>query len=116
MSARGKLRIGEGSRIGFWCPGCKTIHWVDGSWKFNGNYDSPTITPSVAVTSGHYVADHTPGSACWCTYNAEHPDKPAPFRCERCHSIITDGAIAYCADSTHALSGQTVPMVDPTIA
>ena len=38
--------------------------------------------------------------------------KGEPVRQYICHSIITDGAITYCSDSTHSLKGQTVPMPD----
>ena len=67
------------------------------------------------VTSGHYLPNHK--GACWCTYNAEHPDAPAPFTCHVCHSFVTDGRIRFLGDCTHALKGQTVPIPEwPEIA
>ena len=78
----------------FWCPGCEMAHpyrvrTPDGrrpSWEFNGNEVRPTFTPSLLVYG--------------CTPNDGN-----------CHLFVTDGQIAYCSDSAHALAGQTVPMV-----
>ena len=112
-----KLRSMQSSRgqgVGFWCPGCKEMHRVDvgaGAWSWDGNVDTPTFSPSVLVTSGHYVAGQE-GKRCWCNYNAEHPDKPAPFTCGRCHSFVQAGQIQFLGDCTHALAGQTVPLPD----
>ena len=72
----------------FKCPGCDAMHAVnvagDGNvWAFNGDTDRPTFSPSVLIRNA-----------------------------EVCHSFVTDGRIAYCSDSTHALSGQTVELPD----
>ncbi len=112
-----KLRSMAGDQIAFWCPGCEEVHAIRtgaGGWGYNGKPDAPTFTPSVLVTSGHYVPGHDK-TACWCTYNADQRlkgEEPAPFKCERCHSFVTDGHIQFLADSTHALAGQTVPLPD----
>ena len=107
---------GDGSKtLMFWCPGCKESHAarVRGpggsrpSWEWNGSRDSPTLSPSLLVTSGHHVAGHD-GGDCWCTYNAENPGEPAPFRCQVCHSFVRDGRIQFLGDCTHELAGQTV--------
>lgn len=83
-----KLRKVQGGLL-FWCPGCKESHYVTtdggGAWTWDGDADRPTFRPSVLVTSGHYLPNHK--GACWCTYNAEHPEAPAPFTCHRCHSL-----------------------------
>lgn len=85
-----RARKSEGGRLLFRCPGCVDEHYVvvDGSrgWSFNGNYDQPTLTPSVLVRYGDS------GDAA------------------RCHSFVTDGRIQFLADCTHALAGQTVPL------
>lgn len=110
---RGLLRVTEGGSLGFWCPGCEEIHVVNGGLAFGGDYDKPTFAPSVLVTGGHFaVVGHKPGDPCWCTWNTEHPDDPAPFKCKRCHSFVRDGKIEFLGDSTHALAGQTVVMQD----
>lgn len=111
MGALGKLRTVEGEQLAFWCPGCKTAHAVtvgQGGWGWNGSGESPTFTPSVLVQSGHYIASHT--GACWCTYNAEHPDDPVSFRCYQCHTFVTDGRIQFLGDCSHDLAGQTVDL------
>lgn len=86
----------------FWhhCPGCDNTHIVPvvptahfpSVWGYNGNLDAPTLTPSVKhtwpVTKG---GERTGADHC-------------------CHYHITDGRIAYCADSTHALAGVTTDL------
>jgi hypothetical protein len=93
----------------FYCEGCKGTHTVNEGWMFNGDYERPTFTPSILVRSGHYMEGHT-GDSCWCTYNAEHPDNPAPFKCGVCHSFVTDGKIQYLSDCTHELAEQTIDL------
>ena len=99
----------------YWCQGCEQMHSVrtegPGSWGFNGDIERPTFTPSVLVTSGHYIAQWD-RKECWCTYNAEHPDQLASFKCHRCHTFITDGTVQFLADCSHPLAGQTLPLPD----
>lgn len=69
-----------------WCPGCQEMHvlpWKRGGWTFNGNVDSPTFVPSFRI-------DDRAGNVC--------------------HFILTAGVLDFCADSTHALKGQKVPL------
>ena len=83
--------------ISFWCPGCDSAHVVavgQSKWSWDGNVDAPTISPSILVT--YDGAD------------AGQNDAPP----SRCHSFVRDGQIEFCSDSTHALSGQTVPLPD----
>ena len=68
----------------YWCAGCKHSHaiWVREQhpcWTFDGNFERPTIKPSVKIEGV-------------------------------CHHIITDGMIAYQADCSHELDGQTIEM------
>lgn len=97
-----------GDRICFECPGCHELHRITDAWTFNGDLERPTFSPSVLMQSGHYIPGHE--GACWCTYNAEHPNKPAPFTCVRCHSFVKDGKIQFLNDCTHGLAGQTVEL------
>lgn len=97
----------------FECPGCAGRHAVTVSghgpvWTWNGSMDSPTLSPSVLVRTGHYRPGHD--GSCWCTYNAERPDDPAPFTCGICHWFVNDGRIQFLSDCTHALAGQTVEL------
>jgi hypothetical protein len=76
----------------FWCDPCDTHHRVPVTgphkWEWNGSLEAPTLAPSIRV-SYDFGPEHTP---------------------KVCHSVVTDGQIAYCGDCTHALAGQTVPM------
>lgn len=87
----------DGASYGWahWCPGCKDHHVIPTSgpkvWRFNGDLERPTFTPSVRLT--------------WNWGSVGGPDEP---HC--CHYVITDGAIQFCGDCTHALAGQTVPL------
>ena len=115
MEALSKVLRRNGNSLTFRCPGCHTNHSIPvgaapGAWGWNGNPDAPTFTPSVLVTSGHYVAGHDP-RGCWCTYNAAHPEEADPdFQCGRCHSYVTDGQIRFLSDCSHELAGRTVPL------
>ena len=110
----------SGVLVGYlhWCPGCKQKHYIsteDGQrprWSFDGNMESPTFGPSINIRSGHFNANRPADRTdCWCNYEARTGRKPS-FSCGICHYFIQRGQIAYCADSTHALSGQTVPLPD----
>lgn len=111
-----KLRGMAGDTIlAFWCPGCEDTHqvWVREQhpcWTYNGNPNAPTFSPSVLVTSGHFVEGWS-GKKCWCTQPREDGD-PERWRCVRCHTFITDGMIHFLDDCSHGLAGQTVPMPD----
>ena len=104
------LRSLSDDGVSFWCPGCNEAHNIHPRiWAWDGNAEAPTFSPSVLVTSGHYIPGHK-GPDCWCTYNAKHPDAPTVFKCERCHSFVRAGQIEFLGDCTHALAGQTVPL------
>lgn len=81
----------------FQCPGCKRRHMVfttnegyqHGVWKWNGDVERPTITPSLLVNApGRFHVSDIP----------------------TCHSFITDGMIHFLEDSTHELAGKTVEL------
>lgn len=72
----------------FHCPGCNMIHSIDSRWNFNGDLNSPTISPSLLV---------------------RYPTKNKMLIC---HSFINDGKIKYLHDSTHELAGKTVEIPD----
>ena len=112
-----KLRSSGEGRLTYWCQGCETSHQVSvgglgAIWEWDGNAEAPTFKPSVRVTSGHYVSTHKAGDKCWCTYAVEHPDRPVPFRCQRCHTYIRGGMVEFLGDCSHALAGQTLPLPD----
>lgn len=72
-----------------YCPGCKGNHMYkvagDG-WKFNGNMDKPTFTPS-------FLSHETEANL-------------------RCHFFVTDGVIIFCNDSQHRLANKRVDLPD----
>jgi len=76
------------------CPGCDDSHTVTvdapNSWTWDGNEAAPTISPSIKVMYGDR-ADEKNGRVC--------------------HSFVRAGRWEFLADCTHALAGQTVPMV-----
>lgn len=110
------IREGVITNVHFKCPGCGDWHApaVNGeknsrgaTWEFNGNFERPTLKPSLLVRSGHYVDQKHP---CWCDYNKQHPQN-AVTSCYICHSFITDGRIQFLPDCTHSLAGQTVDLL-----
>lgn len=81
------------------------------SWGFDGNLASPTFTPSIKVTTGHYC--HTPPvpGNCACDFQQRFPDEdPWEWPCCICHSFVRAGRIQFLDDCTHALAGQTVDL------
>lgn len=102
------------TRLTWYCPGCKSDHGVpvppnSRAWQWNESLNAPTLSPSVLVTSGHYITGHT--GECWCSYKAED-GTPAPFGCIRCHCFVRDGRIEFLSDCSHELAGKTVEMRD----
>jgi len=90
MGAKGKLRTLEGGLLAFRCPGCGMMHAVDGRWKFDGNFEAPTFSPSLLMTM-------------------PDPDNPGKD-IVRCHSFVRNGMVEFLADCTHEMAGKTVPM------
>jgi hypothetical protein len=69
----------------FYCPACTYSHiFYDSGWTFDNNLETPSFTPALKNSFGTNVCDLN----------------------------ITSGEIIYQTDSTHALSGQTVQMID----
>lgn len=87
-----RLRSVEGQHFSHYCEGCEMMHGVPTSWAFNGDFASPTVSPSVRITG-------------W------YSGKPVgAIREGVCHYVMTAGMIAYCDDCTHRLAGQVVPI------
>jgi hypothetical protein len=108
-----KIRIISGDEsypkvVAFVCPGCNEEHKVmvrqpnvpRPSWEFNGDYTSPTLKPSIDIKYTKYENGFQ---------NWQPGDKAEQVRC---HSIITDGQIEFCSDSTHHLAGQKLALPD----
>ena len=104
-------RLADGTIL-YKCP-CGDTHAITvGKWQITGGDARPTFTPSVLVTSGHFVPKERNDGSCWCEYNREHPTNPLPFGCYLCHSYVRDGMVQFLGDCTHALAGQIVPLGD----
>lgn len=73
----------------FQCPGCKRSHTINDKWDFNGDFEYPTIKPSVLFKGGRF-------------------DKNENWIDLRCHSFVTDGKIRFLNDCSHNLAGKTV--------
>lgn len=88
---------GKEIRYSFYCPGCGCSHGFSKAWSFNGDFEKPTIKPSILVTWEDFV---------------DHDDHTKGTKKYRCHSFITDGKIRFLGDCTHKLAGQTVELPD----
>lgn len=100
----------------FFCPGCNQMHTVavdskiqGANWQFNGNTESPTLSPSVLVKTGHYCKGTLQPPKC-ANCNSQDSADPWPWPCAICHSFVTDGKIKFLNDCTHALAGQVVEL------
>jgi hypothetical protein len=60
------------------------------TWNFNGDFNAPTLHPSVLVTM-------------------TRPRDPSVSK-KICHSFIKDGFIQFLGDCTHELAGKTVKL------
>ncbi len=98
-----------GASYVFWCPGCKEGHsFVCGrpggvpNWNFNGNFESPTFTPSLLIYTTH-PRKGPDGMPLW-------DERPWTERRTICHLIMTDGRISFCGDCPHELVNKVVDL------
>lgn len=78
-------------RYVFWCPGCEALHQFDKGWTFDGNMESPTISPSLLTR--------------W------HAEGDAAGTVEQvCHLFLKGGVLQFLGDCTHLLAGKSVPL------
>ncbi len=84
---KGKFRIINNDTLMFYCPGCELGHTIKhggNGWSFDGDFDSPTISPSV-LTRGRNL---------------------------RCHLFLKKGILQFLSDCTHKLKSQSIPIPD----
>lgn len=122
MSRVRTIDCGNGATgVAFECPGCGDTHALPTGgntagravWRWNGNVELPTLTPSILARAGHYLKPGEQPGNCYCDFSERYPDEePMPERwtCHRCHSFVTDGRIQFLSDCSHALAGQTVDL------
>jgi len=64
--------------VGYMCPGCEAPHVVPigpGRWKFNGDYESPTLEPSVDCPKIGCHATIRDGKAYFADTSLKHPNE-----------------------------------------
>lgn len=88
----------------FECPGCKQNHGINQNWQFNGDFERPTINPSILVRGTVPITDEE-----YERIMNGGKITPKPFVC---HSFVHDGKIQFLSDCTHELAGQTVELED----
>ena len=93
---------GEVAQLSALCPACGFEHSFrvdlvghgkyskDVLWKFNGNYENPTFSPSMLANKGKV-------------------DKYMPV----CHSFLKNGVFEFLGDCDHEMAGLHVPMAAP---
>lgn len=95
-----------GSSLWLWCPGCDDSHRItvgsSDSWTWDGNEEAPTISPSILVRGAQWKPEFS-------FHKPNHTVEPGGETV--CHSFVAAGQWQFLGDSTHALAGQTVPMV-----
>ncbi len=87
-----------------WCPGCEEMHKLPDSWRFDGNLESPTFTPSFKHDGIQRVFVNGNWTGEW---KRDAVGNTIPYMC---HYVLTSGVLNFCADSTHALAGKSVPL------
>lgn len=108
-----KIHKANDGKLLFYCEGCQCHHGVTDSWQFDGDFNNPTISPSILVRSTKMTEKGEYDWEQWC--KAGYPKEGAvPFESipTVCHSFVTDGKIQYLNDCTHELAGQTVELLD----
>ena len=75
------------------CPACGSLHCFDTRWKFNGDLDNPTFSPSMLVTVPEY-----------------RDGRPTGKNNSVCHSFVRNGSIQFLNDCTHEMAGKTVEL------
>jgi hypothetical protein len=82
------------------------LHRIPDTWTFDGNLEKPTFTPSVRITGIQTETRDGKWTGRWKKNEAGEPLQLC------CHYFLTAGQLQFCADSTHALAGKTVPLPD----
>lgn len=75
------------------CPACKNSHVFDERWTFDGNYETPTFSPSMLVHEDK-------------TWRENSNDKHG----HRCHSYVRKGVMEFLSDCTHSMKNTRVEL------
>lgn len=120
---RTENQAGQFYGVRFHCPGCGYSHVLHTQethpdikgprWTFNGDYDKPTLSPSILSQTHTWTPPVTPENLEeW--RKAPWPQTKVPYVC---HSFVgingaQPGQIIFLGDCTHALKGQVVDLPD----
>lgn len=83
------------------------------NWTFNGDFNSPSVSPSVRTRSGHFSHPGGKPGNCYCDYQQRYPDKeplPEKWYCYNCHFVLTAGIVNYCSDCSHEYKDKQLPL------
>lgn len=97
-----RLKKLENGNLSFYCDGCNRQHEVNHLWKFNGDFESPTLSPSVLVSGTVPTTDEE-------VVRIMNGEKITPKELV-CHSFVENGTIRFLNDCTHDLAGQTIDL------
>ena len=112
MNRLNKVLI-DGDSLTFNCMGCNITHTVNigrNGWTWNGDFEAPTISPSVLVTQTKLTDKGKADYEQWCQNNYPTETKSFDSKPTVCHSFITNGNIKFLDDCTHELKGKTVSL------
>jgi hypothetical protein len=87
-----------------WCPGCEQMHALPDTWKFDGNVECPTFSPSFKHSGILRRFENGKWTGEWLR---DAHGETVPFIC---HYVLTKGILNFCSDCTHALAGKAVPL------
>ncbi len=83
-----KVPVSENEyQLQFMCPACKVSHAINNTWEFNGDYELPSLSPSILVEG--YKFDENKNSVHF-----------------RCHTWMTKGKLKFFSDCSHEMAGQ----------
>lgn len=94
------LRHTEDGKYVFFCPACRCGHYFNNTWTWNGDWEKPTVSPSILVRSIRDITDDEHAKI----MAGEKLDIPKTI----CHSFVKEGKIEFLSDCTHELAGKTV--------
>ena len=100
----------------FECPGCSENHMVPvaergergNAWEWNGSLERPTLRPSILAKFTTMTPEGWLQYQEWLSGLRKKPDESFESEHVTCHLHLTDGAVQFLADCTHAMAGKCV--------
>jgi hypothetical protein len=87
-----------------WCEACEEMHQLPDTWKFDGNLECPTFSPSFKHEGIQRVFVDREWTGEW---KRDVNGNTIPYLC---HYVLTSGQLYYQGDCTHNLAGKVVPL------